>query len=149
MKKGNDELESTLNKVIDLAEDFELSELEVQEGNKRVRIKRIFIPQRVERLREKGLEEDITGQGKYEKVTAPLSGIFYRAAAPQDPPYVEEGEVVEKGQTLSVLEAMKVFNEIKSEFSARIIKILVENGKQIEAGTVLFLVEPVIKGNSE
>lgn len=144
MKKGNDNLESALNKVIDLAEDFGLSELEIQEGNKRVRIKRIFISQGVETLREKGLEEDITEQGKYEKVIAPLSGIFYRAAAPQDPPYVEEEEIVEKGQTLSVLEAMKVFNEIKAEFSARIIKILVENGKQIEAGTVLFLVEPII-----
>ncbi|MGB9857071.1 MAG: acetyl-CoA carboxylase biotin carboxyl carrier protein [Dictyoglomaceae bacterium] len=75
-------------------------------------------------------------------ITAPLVGVFYRAPAPGAPPFVNEGDLVEVGQTLCIIEAMKLMNEIKSNIRGRIKKILVENGQAVEYGQKLFLIEP-------
>ncbi|HVP18691.1 MAG TPA: acetyl-CoA carboxylase biotin carboxyl carrier protein [Spirochaetia bacterium] len=73
-----------------------------------------------------------------ELITAPLVGTFYRAAAPDAPPFVEIGDVVKKGKTLCILEAMKLMNEFQAEFDLEIVNILVENGRMVEYGTPLF-----------
>jgi len=73
-----------------------------------------------------------------ELITAPLVGTFYRAAAPDAPPFVEVGEKVKKGKTLCILEAMKLMNEFQAEFDLEIVNILVENGRMVEYGTPLF-----------
>jgi len=75
-----------------------------------------------------------------ETIKAPMSGIFYRAPSPSSPPYVREGDNVKEGQVLCVIEAMKVFNEIKAEFSCTIKKVLVENGKPLEPNQDIFLI---------
>jgi acetyl-CoA carboxylase biotin carboxyl carrier protein len=75
------------------------------------------------------------------KVVAPMVGTFYRASSPDNPPYVEMGTRVEPGQTLCIIEAMKIMNEIPSEVSGSIRKILVENGQPVEFGQTLFLIE--------
>ena len=76
-------------------------------------------------------------------ITSPMVGTFYRAPAPDADPYVEVGTSVEVGQTVCIIEAMKLMNEIESEVKGRIVQILVENAQPVEFGQKLFLVEPV------
>jgi len=76
-----------------------------------------------------------------ETIKAPMSGIFYRAPSPSSPPYVREGDSVKEGQVICVIEAMKVFNEIKAEFNCVIEKVVQENGKPVEPNGDLFLVK--------
>ena len=78
-----------------------------------------------------------------EVVTSPFVGTFYRSPAPDQPSFVEVGSVVRKGQTLCIVEAMKLMNEIESEFSGKITEILVENGQPVEFGQPLFRIEKV------
>ncbi len=77
------------------------------------------------------------------RVTAPIVGTFYRASAPDKPPYVEVGDIVKKGQVLCIIEAMKLMNEIESETSGKIVQILMENGQPVEYGQPLFAIEPM------
>ena len=74
-------------------------------------------------------------------ITSPMVGTFYRAAAPEEDPFVELGTKVNVGQTICILEAMKLMNEIESEFNAEIVEILVENGTPVEFGQVLMRVK--------
>ena len=74
-------------------------------------------------------------------ITSPMVGTFYRAAAPGEEPFVEIGNNVKVGQTICILEAMKLMNEIESEFNAEIVEILVENGTPVEFGQVLMRVK--------
>jgi acetyl-CoA carboxylase biotin carboxyl carrier protein len=75
-------------------------------------------------------------------ITSPFVGTFYRAASPETANFVEVGSVVKKGQTLCIVEAMKLMNEIESELAGTIVEILVENGKSVEYGQKLFLIRP-------
>ena len=71
-----------------------------------------------------------------------MVGTFYRATSPETAPFVSEGDTIKEGQTLCIIEAMKLMNEIESKLSGRIVKILVENAQPVEFGQPLFLVEP-------
>jgi len=84
------------------------------------------------------------GAARYVPIVAPMVGTFYRASKPDAPPFVLEGDVVQTGQTVCVLEAMKMFNEIPSEVAGRIIRVLAENGAPVEFGQPLFLVDPTV-----
>lgn len=75
------------------------------------------------------------------EVTAPMVGTFYRSPAPEADPFVNPGDTVEEGQTLCIIEAMKLMNEIEAEVPGEIVKILVENGQPVEYGQVLFLIK--------
>ncbi len=75
-------------------------------------------------------------------VTAPMVGTFYRAPAPEEPPFVEIGTRITTGQAVCILEAMKLMNELESEVSGEVIEILVENGTPVEFGQVLMRVKP-------
>ena len=81
------------------------------------------------------------GRSDLTDITSPMVGTFYRAAAPGEEPFVEEGNIVKVGQTICILEAMKLMNEIESEFNAEIVEILVENGTPVEFGQVLMRVK--------
>lgn len=76
-------------------------------------------------------------------IESPMVGTFYRAPAPGAEPYVKEGQIVEKGSVLCIIEAMKLMNEIEAEVKGRIASILVENAQPVEYGQPLFLVEPL------
>ncbi len=75
-------------------------------------------------------------------VKSPIVGTFYRASDPNASPFVKEGDKVAKGQTLCIIEAMKLMNEIEAETEGEIVRILVENGRPVEFGQELFLIRP-------
>ena len=81
------------------------------------------------------------GRTDLTEITSPMVGTFYRAAAPGEEPFVEVGNNIQVGQTICILEAMKLMNEIESEFNAEIVEILVENGTPVEFGQVLMRVK--------
>ena len=83
----------------------------------------------------------LPGRSDLTEITSPMVGTFYRAAAPGEEPFVEVGNKVKVGQTICILEAMKLMNEIESEFNAEIVEILVENGTPVEFGQVLMRVK--------
>lgn len=78
---------------------------------------------------------------KGETITSPIVGTFYRSPSPESPAYVEVGSVVETGQILCIVEAMKLMNEIEAEFRCKVVEICVENAQPVEFGTPLFIVE--------
>lgn len=81
------------------------------------------------------------GRSDLVEITSPMVGTFYRASAPGEEPFVDLGTKVKVGQTICILEAMKLMNEIESEFNAEIVEILVENGTPVEFGQVLMRVK--------
>jgi len=81
------------------------------------------------------------GRSDLTDITSPMVGTFYRAAAPGEDPFVEVGNNIKVGQTICILEAMKLMNEIESEYNAEIVEILVENGTPVEFGQVLMRVK--------
>ena len=81
------------------------------------------------------------GRSDLTEITSPMVGTFYRAAAPGEDPFVDVGSNVKVGQTICILEAMKLMNEIESEFNAEIVEILVENGTPVEFGQILMRVK--------
>jgi len=78
----------------------------------------------------------------YLSIRSPMVGTFYRSPAPDKGPYVKVGDIIEKGAVVCIIEAMKLFNEIDSEHSGRIVKVLVEDAQPVEYDQVLFLVDP-------
>ena len=79
---------------------------------------------------------------KWLEITSPMVGTFYRAPAPDEPPFVEVGERITSGQTVCIIEAMKLMNELEAEVSGQIVEILVQNGEPVEFGQVLMRVDP-------
>jgi len=79
----------------------------------------------------------------YLTIKSPMIGTFYRSNSPDKPLFVNVGDEVKAGQTVCVIEAMKLFNEIESEISGRIVKVLVDNASPVEYDQPLFLVEPI------
>lgn len=76
------------------------------------------------------------------EIKSPMIGTFYRTANPDSPPFISVGDKVSKGQTVCIIEAMKLFNEIESEVSGTIVKVMVENSSPVEYDQLLFVVEP-------
>jgi len=140
-----------LDKVKDLLKALEntsIEEIEIEtEGIKlrakfaREKVKEIPVQETVVREVEAEKEEVVEPAKDYYVVESPMVGTFYRAPAPGAEPFVREGDYVEKGQTLCIIEALKVMNEIESEVSGIVRKILVENGQPVEYGQPLFYIE--------
>jgi acetyl-CoA carboxylase biotin carboxyl carrier protein len=74
---------------------------------------------------------------------SPMVGTFYRAAAPEDPPFIKPGDVVSIGQTIGLIEAMKVYSEVPAEVSGRVVEVVVDNGKLVQMGQPIAFVEPL------
>jgi acetyl-CoA carboxylase biotin carboxyl carrier protein len=91
------------------------------------------VVQKVEAKPECEIEGDL--------ITSPMVGTFYQAPSPDSPPYVKVGDKVKKGQTLCIIEAMKIMNELEAEFDCEILEILVEDGQPVEFDTPLFRVK--------
>lgn len=81
-------------------------------------------------------------ESKYVAVKAPMIGTFYRSANPESDPFVNVGDKIDKGNTVCIIEAMKLFNEIESEVSGTIVKVVADDATPVEFGQTLFLVDP-------
>ena len=86
----------------------------------------------------------LPAEDKLVPIKSPMVGTFYRAPAPDARPYVEIGDVVEPGQVVCIIEAMKLMNEIEAEVKGKVVKIAAETGKPVEFGQALFLIEPAL-----
>lgn len=140
--------------LIRLATESEIAELEVELPNVKVRIRKAGAgppnvvvsnpanPATPAPPAEAGRAPAPAGETGYTPIVAPMVGTFYRSPKPDVPPFVSEGDEVQAGQTVCILEAMKLFNEIPSEVAGRIVRVLVENGAPVEYGQPLFLVDP-------
>ena len=81
-------------------------------------------------------------EGSYVEVRSPIVGTFYRSSSPDKPQYVKPGDTIEVGSVVCIVEAMKLFNEIESEVSGKIVKVMVEDASPVQYDQVLFLVDP-------
>ncbi|HYM68009.1 MAG TPA: acetyl-CoA carboxylase biotin carboxyl carrier protein, partial [bacterium] len=144
--------------LIRLAAEADIAELEVEGAHVKVRIKKAHdqaaapvtwsAPGAAAPAARAGTEAHAeeahatAAERRYTPIVAPMVGTFYRAPKPDAAPFVQEGDTIEQGQTVCILEAMKLFNEIPSETAGRIVRILVENGAPVEYGQPLFLLDP-------
>ena len=85
---------------------------------------------------------DSKGDRRLVEVISPMVGTFYRAATPDEPPFVEVGDRIRKGQTVCIIEAMKLMNELEAEVGGEVVEILVQNGEPIEYGQLLLRLNP-------
>ncbi|TDK64545.1 acetyl-CoA carboxylase biotin carboxyl carrier protein [Sapientia aquatica] len=151
-----------LKTLIDLVAESDISELEVTEGEGKVRIVKASAqqPQQVMYMPQQPMQQANFGVGSAPApaaapvtapaavaevptghiVKSPMVGTFYRSSSPGNPAFVEIGTSVKEGDTLCIIEAMKLLNEIESDFSGVIKQILVENGQPVEFGQPLFVV---------
>ena len=147
-----------LKTLIDLVEASDISELELTEGEEKVKISRqnntaqSLVPvnyvqqpiqppvnQQPQVQTEESLGKvDTTTIDNKDVITSPMVGTFYRAASPDSAPFIDIGSTVKKGETLCIVEAMKILNEIESDKEGTISKILIENGQPVEFGQPLF-----------
>jgi biotin carboxyl carrier protein len=118
-----------------LAREHGLRELAVESGDGSVRLRRGA------RLEPESAPRIASTPRRTEEIRAPLIGLFYRSPAPDAPPYVRLGDWIEPGQTVGLIEAMKVFNEITSEVAGRVAALPAANGELVQAGQVLIVVE--------
>ncbi|HRN81726.1 MAG TPA: acetyl-CoA carboxylase biotin carboxyl carrier protein [Nitrosomonas europaea] len=147
-----------LKKLIELVEEYSITELEVTEGEEKVRIsKSITLTQStatiVPQYHAPAPAEPVTatvsetdapdkpGLPEGHIVKSPMVGTFYRASAPGAKPFVEIGQYVKSGETLCIIEAMKLLNEIEADRDGKIKTILPENGQPVEYGEPLFVIE--------
>ena len=91
---------------------------------------------------EQGQERKINPNKNYKEIRSPMIGTFYQASNPESPAFVKIGDKIKQGQTVCIIEAMKLFNEIESEISGTIVEILAENASPVEYDQPLFLVDP-------
>lgn len=114
-----------------------VEEFELAAGGTRLRIHRQPGREAIPLVAAVASPEPVRG----ETLTAPLAGIFYRAASPGAEPFVREGETIEPGQPIGLIEAMKVFNEVRADRGGRIRRFLVENGQLVRAGDPILELE--------
>ena len=139
-----------IEEMLQLMESRGLVELEMEHQGLRIRLKKASssqAPQLVEYVA--GVPQAAAGQpaaksaeGRRIVIKSPMVGTFYRAPAPDAPPFLEVGQDIEVGQVVCIIEAMKLMNEIKSEVAGRVIEVLVENGDAVEFGQPLLALEP-------
>ncbi|MCK9582056.1 MAG: hypothetical protein M0Q46_00275 [Endomicrobiales bacterium] len=118
-----------------------IERLELKDENFQISLKRKTKENRVVYVQEQKETAPESSAVVGHSIKSPIIGMFYRSASPSSPAFVEEGDVVEVGKTLCIVEAMKVMNEIKADARVKIVKILVENGKAVSVGQDIFVIE--------
>lgn len=147
-----------LKELVNLMNENNLAEVEIEKEGLRVHLKKTQRSFSAETGSSGVIVEQFTGahipvsqpalpqekpQVKTVEIKAPMVGTFYRAPSPEAAPFVEIGQVIETGQVICIIEAMKLMNEIKSEVRGRIVEVLVDNAEPVEFGQPMFLIEPV------
>ena len=142
-------LKRTIRELVAIMREEDLAEIEVRRWFSSVRVRRPMTDAAVLAAHAvapasgaaPAREPEAPPQANLTPIKSPMVGTFYRSPAPDADPYVEENSPVDVGQTVCIVEAMKLMNEIESDVRGRIAKILVENAQPVEFGQVLFLVE--------
>jgi acetyl-CoA carboxylase biotin carboxyl carrier protein len=144
-----------VKKLIELVEESGIAEIEISEGEESVRISRYApsvppvaqsviqapaAPSPEAQEAAPASQESTTPSGGHE-VTAPMVGTFYASPSPGAQPFVEVGSTVAVGDTICIIEAMKMMNQIEADVSGKVISILVENGHPVEFGQPLFIID--------
>ncbi|MDR3048316.1 MAG: acetyl-CoA carboxylase, biotin carboxyl carrier protein [Elusimicrobiota bacterium] len=157
----NTDIKSKVKSLYDIMADEHIQELEINSADSSISIKRkaaqpilnkpkspVQVQVQKEIVVEQTVQEPIEAEPPVQSqlssentIKSPITGIFYKAASPDSPAFAAEGDIVESGKVLCIIEAMKVMNEIKAQSKVKIIKILSENGKSVEAGQDLFEIE--------
>ncbi len=135
-----------IKKLIEMLQESDLTEIEVTEGEEAVRISRKSSNDIVveKPTSERKVESIVSTETKEtpvsgsKTITSPIVGTFYRRPAPDKDPYVKVGDVIDAGQIVCIVEAMKMMNEIKSEYSGTVLAVNVENAEPVEYGQSLF-----------
>lgn len=153
-KEGTEMDFNLIKKYVKLFEESNISELEIEQDNARIKIsKKVETAVQVHNVAAPvhapvvAVPKSEASQSKEEKNTkikeikSPIVGTFYRAPGPDADPYVKVGDMVSSGSVLCIIEAMKLMNEIESDITGKIVKILVENGKPVEYNQPLMLIE--------
>lgn len=145
-----------LKKLIDLVEESGISELELTEGEEKVRISRALMPSSAPVMQYMAAPQTaavaqsapvptaaapVVAEVEGHTVKSPMVGTFYRSSSPDAKPFVDVGTKVAVGDTLCIIEAMKLLNEIESDVAGVVKKILLENGQPVEYGEPLFIIE--------
>jgi acetyl-CoA carboxylase biotin carboxyl carrier protein len=143
-----------VKKLIELLEDSNVSEIEIHEGEESVRISRhSTVPAMAPMMQQPMMMPQAApapvaaaAEAKTEEVSghlikSPMVGTFYRSPSPEARPFVDEGDSVSAGQTLCIIEAMKILNQIESDVAGKVKKVLVENGEPVEYDQPLFIIE--------
>ncbi len=148
----NSEQRKEIQELVEILTEQNLNEIEVQRGDVRIRIRRestatesVPAPSSTESGQVPGTLTD-SGEkdsSRFLTVTSPVVGTFYRSSSPDVESYVEEGDLVSRGQVLCIVEAMKLMNEIESEVDGRVVKVMVENEAGVEYGQPLFVIDPL------
>jgi acetyl-CoA carboxylase biotin carboxyl carrier protein len=141
-----------LNHMLDIMHEHDLDALTIRVGNATYELVRraeahltLALPPNSESAQLAARPAPLHGQhagAHFKKVTAPIIGVFYRSPAPGMEPFVEVGSQVEVGQVLCILEAMKLMNEITSDYAGVVQRVLPENGALVSLGEELFWIEP-------
>jgi len=142
-----------IRKLMRLIENSDVTEIEVTEGEQTVRISRqsaapvmaapAAAPQQVQQAPAPETAAPASNDEKENTVKSPMVGTFYRASSPEAEPYVSQGSKVKKGETLCIIEAMKLMNEIEAEYDGVVQDVLVENASPVEYGQPMFVIKPL------
>jgi acetyl-CoA carboxylase biotin carboxyl carrier protein len=160
--EGDDFGLSAVREILQLLSQTDITELQIERGDARLYIKRglpapasngappattttIVAPAALAPASAQpvvSVESDhlLPGQSA---ISAPMVGTYYASPSPKDKPYVEEGDIIQTGDRVGIIEAMKMMNEIESEVSGRVVRILVKNAQPVEYGQPLMIVEPI------
>lgn len=147
----------TLRQLITLLEESSLAEIEVEEGGFRARLKKpgevvqmhaplaapTPVPELAPAAPAPATPDTAAPEDTLVTIDSPMVGVFYASPAPGESAYVRTGDIVEEGQTVCIVEAMKLMNEVSAKYRARIERVLVENGEPVEFGQALFAVTPM------
>ncbi len=140
-----------VKKLIEMLEASELEEIEIQEGEESVRLVKKqshSLVSEVSSLKKSANSDALNSETisepkthiEGEKITSPMVGTFYAAPSPGAKPFVSVGDEINEGDVVCIVEAMKMMNEIKSDFSGKVTAIMVENAEPVEFGQSLFLI---------
>ena len=151
MSAKENNLEEKVKSLYEVMQQEKVEEIRIDSSDMKLHIRRKNYSRPVQRVAQvqqsQPVQQESTTPSQEEVVVgestikSPITGVFYRSPSPTSPMFVKEGDVVEVGKTLCIVEAMKVMNEVKATEKVKILKILVENGKAITAGQSLFSVE--------
>lgn len=142
-----------IKSLIDILSETDVTEIELEDDNSKIKIKKgyqqaEFTPVETQRHIQAphnptSNEESNEKDSNMEEIVAPMVGTFYRAPSPESDVFVEVGDIVNPGDTLCIIEAMKLMNEIEVEIRGKIAEILIDDAEAVEYGQPLFIIEPL------